>query len=112
MGKLLAERLETLTLPSSTDEDPSTVTVNLTITARQAVQISEVENKTDAIVDLIAGAIKSWNFTDDDGSDAPITRETVDRLPLEDFIFIANKMTDTISATVSAKNVGEDEKKD
>lgn len=36
--------------------------------------------------------IKSWNFTDDDSKDLPVTEEAIQRLPTDDVVFLFNEI--------------------
>lgn len=38
--------------------------------------------------------IKSWNFTDEDGKDLPVTVENLGRLKATDFNFIVDRLTE------------------
>lgn len=110
MPRLTSPKLEELTLPGGGD-DPAIVTVDTSITAKQALDLSEAENKNVAAVELIASAIQSWNYTDSNGNSEPVTAEAVARLPIDDFVFLAEHLTAKIADVMAGKSIGEDEKK-
>lgn len=41
--------------------------------------------------------IKSWSFTDENDNQLPITKENVERLPVNDFNFIMDKVNETLN---------------
>ena len=47
-------------------------------------------------VELIPLIIKSWNFTDEEGKDLPITKENINKLGVTDIEFLAKEFTELV----------------
>lgn len=108
MPGLPAQKIETLRLPSSKDEDPAEVTLDLTLTARHAAMIGGRESS----LVLVADLIQSWNFTDASGAPVPVSLDSVRRLGITDFNAIMEKVNEALQITYTTPAVGTDEKKD
>jgi hypothetical protein len=111
MPKLGQEKLVELKLPSSTDDDPAVVTVNTAIDAGQAEVLENSDQRSDAVFELLASLIKSWNFLGDDGKTAPITTANLRRLDVVDFKTITEAIFDRIKLELEVSPVPAAEKK-
>lgn len=111
MPRLVTENIEEIELPSSTPDDRAVVVMDKTITTRQALLIADADDKSVAMLGLVADCIRSWNFVDAQGEVEPINADTVGRLSIEDFTLLANKVASAADSALSSKKVGTDEKK-
>lgn len=111
MPKLAVSNIIEVTLPSSTPDDPAVVKFDATLTTRQALDIASTEDKTQAMVELLASCIREWNFTDADDQPEPITAEAVGKLQIDDFALLAEKISEAVDETIAKKKVGDSEKK-
>ena len=111
MPKLSSPNIVELKLPSGTEDDPTIVKLDTTITTKQALDLSQDEDKTEATIGLITAGIKEWNYANEKGEIEPINAETVGRMPLEDFTVLAEKIGESVDATLSAERVSNPEKK-
>lgn len=112
MPALLSSNVIEIRLPSSTDDDPAIVKMDVTISGSQGLALADAKSKSDAMVNLIAKAISEWNFTTKEGIPEPITEQTVSRLCMEDFTALAERLGESVEQTIGKKHVGSDEKKD
>lgn len=95
MPKLGAQRLEKYKMPSSTADDEAHVTVNLNFDAGTIIDI-ESETAKAATVDMMEKMIVEWNYTDDSGQVAPITKDNIRRMPGIDFAFLDKKIEEKL----------------
>lgn len=49
--------------------------------------------------------VKSWNFTDDDEKELPITKESLSQLSSKDFNFLLTKVSEVVTNVEVKKNV-------
>ena len=106
------EKLIEVRLPSSTDEDPAIVTVNVKIHAGQAEVLENSDDRADAVFELMATLVKSWNFTDAGGRQAEITPQSLRKLDVVDFKILTETVFESIKDQIEIKVVSDDEKKD
>lgn len=111
MPQLRESEIESFELPSSTPDDKAIVEIDMTITGGVAEDYNMSQDKGAAASRILASAIKSWNFTDKDGQVVPITSETVRRLDVADWGFLAEKFFTKIGVEISAQAVPTDEQK-
>lgn len=57
---------------------------------------------------MVAGRIKAWNFTDDEGSTVPVNAETVSLIDIEDFTFLQGKIKDDVELSNGEKKTSFD----
>jgi hypothetical protein len=110
--KLGQEKLVTLTLPSSTKDDPATVTVDTEITGGDALLLEAADDRSEAAIELVAHLIKEWNFTDGEGKAADISAENVKKLSIGDFKYLTEQIFSLLGLEANASPVSTDEKKD
>lgn len=112
MPVLGQEKLVEINLPSSTEDDPAIVTVNVKIHAGQAEVLENSDDRSDAVFELMATLVKSWNFTDADGNQAPITPDSLRKLDVIDFKMLTETIFASIKDQIEIEVVSKDEKKD
>lgn len=95
MPKLGVKNLQTIYMPSTAAEpDPEKkawVKVNTAITIADVGAVEQYESQTDQSAYVLSQLVQEWNYENEENTDiAPITIETVKKLPLQDFNFLAD----------------------
>lgn len=88
--------VKTIKLPSYPDSE---VELYDGLLFKDAALIGKLQSKPDdisIIAEVMAKAIKSWNFVDEQEQPLPVTRENVEKLKVEDVIFLANAIAQSI----------------
>lgn len=111
MPRLTTENIEEIELPSSTAEDKAIVHLNTHISTTDALKLGDAEDRSSAVIEMIADAIKSWNFVDADGNPEPITPDSVGRLHIGDFAVLAERFTEAVEAVIGSAKLSISEKK-
>lgn len=111
MPKLGQSNIVELRLPSSTEDDPAIVKLDLNITGGQAEDLYDSDKKSGATFELIAQTIKEWNFTDADDKPVPITADNVRKLNVGDFKFISEQLFGLLGLQAEISAIPQDEKK-
>lgn len=94
MPKLGTKNIQTIYTPSTKGEsDPEKkawVKVNLSITIADIGAVEQFESKTDQSAYVLSQLIQEWNYENEDNDQiAPVTIDTVKKLPLADFNYLA-----------------------
>ena len=104
MGQLAqAKEREKLFLPHSSDkpeaEQDWVVFESGEMTAGDMMAVTDETQGVAVMYAVLAVRIVEWSFTKPDGSPEPITVDAIKRLPVEDFTFLAEKITATPGLT-------------
>ena len=112
MPRLSQEKLVEYELPSHTADEPSKVTLNLRITPDH-VFAAKTMLEGPGTFQLLAGQIKKWDYTAEDGKPAPINSETVAQMDFRDLQFLSALVSKQIdeAVKVAAQAVSQEEKK-
>lgn len=99
MPQLGLEKIERISLPSGTPDDPAWVDLNLNFDAGTVLDATKGTDDpreiiARALVDLIAG----WAYTGVDKKPAAVTYENIRRLPIQDFNVIGERVLQEIDS--------------
>lgn len=93
MPKLGTKKIQTLYMPSTKDEaapeDRAWVKLNISVQVDQVTGIEDYENQIEQSAYALSKMIVEWNYSNEENDEvAPITLETVKKLPLPDFNYL------------------------
>lgn len=92
-----------LIFPSYKDSE---VTIKTSITIGEIAEIEKVAGDTERAVAVACKMITSWNFTDENGNELPISIEAIKQLPVQDLEFLLNTVNPYLEKkTVSDKTL-------
>jgi len=112
MPRLAQEELVEYTLPSHSEEDPSSVTMNIRVTGDNVFTAKSMLEGPGTF-NLLAKQIKRWDYTAEDGKPAAITPDTVSQMDFRDLEFLSKIISQHIDDALksAAQAVSHDEKK-
>ena len=87
-------KTEKIKLPSFPDSE---LEIYTSLLYGETLEVDINKNDQEQLLQIVCKIIKSWNFTDKDKKDLPITSENIKKLPVEDINFLAQRITDLYS---------------